>query len=265
MMRLLIFAIIFGACQSASPDKGSMEQNKTEEILTTLDNSVGVYYSQFLRLDDGYVLPIDVRMNLFAKDDKWALVIERVGYHNRDIHCFLELFYFGNCLIKLDTVNGDVINAKYHVLCSEANLNALTPADNPDYFELISPETGVNKIQVRDSSVDVVYDKAVYEEHGISLSNPQGLANYVSLLRILDIKHNTLFRATESELHECIPADLPLLMRIDSWHHTDMVKPSEQVSYQKAAQILESKDTSLWNYSAETNTHWKNWPDAGGL
>ena len=70
-----------------------------QEILSQLDDCAAE--SAFPMLDNGYVYPADVRLHAFGNPEKWAIVIDHLGYHYRSgdhdgiVDC---VHYFGNCL-----------------------------------------------------------------------------------------------------------------------------------------------------------------------
>jgi hypothetical protein len=62
---------------------------------------------------------------------------------------------------------------------------------------------------------------------------------------------------------------MKLVLRLDEWSHPDVVnsdqKPSGNQTFQQIAAVLESGDISMFQPTAEPNTHWSNWPDGGTL
>jgi hypothetical protein len=73
-----------------------------QEILNTLDNSNDGFYCHFVDLGNVYSYLLDSQLTVFRGDNnQWALAIERLGYNPRAGVIVCEIYYFGNCLIKL--------------------------------------------------------------------------------------------------------------------------------------------------------------------
>ena len=64
-------------------------------------------------------------------------------------------------------------------------------------------------------------DLAVYRARGIDLKDISDLRGQ-HILRVLLPEHREELLATEEELRRFIPADLPLLLRLEAWHHPDL-------------------------------------------
>ncbi|GAA4982908.1 hypothetical protein GCM10023205_60650 [Yinghuangia aomiensis] len=56
----------------------------------------------FPDLMNGYYYPVDVRMHLFADTDRWAWVVELLGYNPRGGNLIDKVHFFGNCLTHGD-------------------------------------------------------------------------------------------------------------------------------------------------------------------
>src|SRR4029453_17979640 len=104
------------------------------------------------------------------------------------------------------------------------------------------------------------------EAKGITMVEDQLSAT--DLFRSLLPEHRERFLATDAELRQRIPKDLPLLLKLDEWYHPDVVngdKPSDNETFQLIAKVLAKGNASLYAPTNEPNTHWKNWPDGGTL
>lgn len=101
---------------------------------------------------------------------------------------------------------------------------------------------------------------------------------FADLGRYLAFEFEAECRATEQEIRHCLPTGLPLLMEIDKWHQRpyhyypaigdkqpEGSKPSSYETFQLIAEVLETGDPSRYQPTLPTNTHWSNWPNAGGL
>lgn len=244
-----------------------MSKYTKEEILEALDDIAT--YNFFLDLEHGYFFTAGSRINLFADDNRWAIVFEKSGFGNRSGYAEIELNYFGNCLINLDKAGLDNIytcNSKYLTLISGEDFEKIE-----DGFELVSKEAEF--ITVRDSELKIEQNHLKYKAKGIEIQshdNPDKLIDFVALVRYMDEENPELFRATDSELRTSIPIDLPFLFKIDKWHHKscteyDGEEPSSYETFLMIADILVSKDLKMWNPTLEPNNDWRNWPDAGCL
>jgi hypothetical protein len=218
----------------------------TEQILHALDHSNDNYYCSFVSLGHGYSYLIDVRLNLFRADERWAIVIERLGYTPRGGYIELELFYYGNCLINLEEYNNH-----------KANSYSADPIEWEDYQaatedELLRPTA--ETIIVRGTQVKLTHDKAVYEQAGIELVEYEpGRITMDEVGRLLVRDHGALFRATDKELHKSLPADLQKILVLDEWHHRDFYQsrvveatgPTVEEIYKTSQQSLEASGIGL--------------------
>ncbi len=105
-----------------------------------------------------------------------------------------------------------------------------------------------------------------FADLGIQLENSS--CNFVyELCRAIASTHRTLVLATDDELEKLVPPDAKLVLRLDEWHHPDVVNPEEKPSgnstFQEIAALLESGESSKLGLESEPNTHWSNWPEGG--
>ena len=237
----------------------------TDEILARLDDNST--YNFFLDLEHGYFYTAGSRINLFADSDRWAIVFEKSGFANRAGRAEIELNYFGNCLLNLDRAGLNdkfICNSKYFTIISGEEFEKVEGD-----FELVSKKA--KYIKVRDAQLSIEQDSSKYESIGIQIQdfdNPENMIDYQSLVRYLNEYNSELFKATNEELRTSIPLDLPLLMKIDNWHHRtyteyDGEKPSSYETFQLIAEILVRKDIDIWNPTLKPNNDWRNWPEAG--
>ncbi|MGW6915855.1 DUF7003 family protein [Kitasatospora sp. NPDC054939] len=88
------------------------------------------------------------------------------------------------------------------------------------------------------------------------------------VFRRLVPEHRALLLADEAELRSRIPADLPVLLRLDAWHQPDdfaETPPSEHEGFRMIAEVLDSGDPTRYRPTVPANTHWPHWPEAGTL
>jgi hypothetical protein len=186
-----------------------------QEILKTLDNSNDGYYCSFVELGHVYSYLIDLRLNVFRGDnDRWAIAIERLGYNPRAGAIFLDIYYFGNCLINLEQYND-----------RPSNYYSVYPIDLDSFNNSIDGETlkADAKIWlVRGQQIELSHNKQDYKAAGVDLKEYE--PNEISaeeVGRLIVLKHNALFRATDQELYKSIPTDLKKILTLDEWYHKD--------------------------------------------
>lgn len=83
---------------------------QAEDILAQLDKSATEF--TFPDLGHGYSYAVDARMHLFRDLERWALIVETVGYNPRMENLVDVVHIFGNCLTTGGPgfVNGDFLD-----------------------------------------------------------------------------------------------------------------------------------------------------------
>jgi hypothetical protein len=91
---------------------------------------------------------------------------------------------------------------------------------------------------------------------------------------MLNLKYPEVFNSTEEELRACLPKDLPKLMTLNEWFHTDCAKVRgfedhaqsvrDNETFKLIADVLVSKDTSKFKPTIKPNSDWRNW-NSGNL
>jgi hypothetical protein len=230
-----------------------------DEILQQLDACTRDF--TFPMLDNGYIYLADVRLSLFRDQARWVIVIEVVGYNHRaGGHDGIEncLHCYGNCLLRPPgTANEDFLSV------TEDGVDGPTFDDDYDSIVLDAAKT----IRLRDKVVPIDFTYDMLAELGIELAEPPEITG-ADLLRWLVLTHRELLLATEQELRERVPQDLPLVLRLDQWCHPDIVNdelPSNHETFRMLADILVTGDTSYYQPTNAPNTDWRNWPDSGSL
>jgi hypothetical protein len=209
-----------------------------DEILEVLDASARAF--TFPVLDNGYVYPLDVRLHAFRDDERWALVIEDVGYMPRGQNVYDAVHVYGNC------VDPEFTNPE--LLWRVANWEELEDDDEPEFLR-----AGVAEIDLRGTRIPVT------GEPGVPLAD---------VFRPLVPAHREALLASEEELRAHVPADLPRLLQLEEWRHPDITAgevPSDTESFPQLADAIASGDASRYRASEEPNTHWSNWPEGGTL
>lgn len=208
-------------------------------ILEQLDRSAADY--TFPDLNHGYFYALDARMHAFSDAERWALVVETVGYNPRAFNVVDVLHVFGNAL-----TSGAPGCGEGDFLDRVDNMDDVEDPDEPEEY------AGGTPVVVRGTSLDVV-------------AGPD--ADLVDVFRAVVPPHRDLFLADEAELRRRIPADLPQVLTLEEWHQPDLLEgpPSAAEVYRLVAQVLATGDPSLHRPTLEPNTHWSNWPESGGL
>ncbi|MGY0003245.1 DUF7003 family protein [Micromonospora sp. I033] len=192
--------------------------------------------------DNGYYHPIDARLRCYRDDDRWALVVELVGYSPRAFEVHDVRHVFGNCLTRGEPGFG--------------NEDFLSRVEN--MAELAAEEYGE---RYRGGVPVVVRGRPV------AVDGTAG-ERLEDVLRRLVPAHRDLLLADEVELRERIPADLPEVLRLEEWHQpADLgeVLPSGTATYRQLAEVLATGDVGRYRPSLPPTTHWSNWPLAGTL
>ncbi|MCF0092647.1 hypothetical protein [Micromonospora sp. MH99] len=212
---------------------------RSGEILDQLDAAAEDF--RFPDLGHGYYFAVDARLHAYRDADRWALIVETLGYSPRAGNLIDVLHVFGNCLTTGQPGFG--------------NEDFLSRIDNWDEIEDVDePEIYCgNPIEVRGRRI------AVAAEPGEELFD---------VFRRLVPEHRELLLADDVELRRRIPADLPEIMRLDRWHHPDLVQdtlPSRSTTFRQLADVLATGDASRYAPDLPPNTHWSHWPESGTL
>lgn len=232
-LRILVFA---EASLSGGVDSvGGMIQ--AEDILTQLDKSATDF--AFPDLGHGYFFAVDARMHLFRGPERWALIVETVGYNPRMENLIDVVHVFGNCL----TTGGPGF-------VDEDFLDRVENMGEIDDEESYAGDAPV-VVRGRPLTVDA--------RTGEPLEN---------VFRRLVPEHRELLLADEAELRSRIPGDLPKALQLEEWHQPEApaeTLPSMSETYRQIAEVLASGDVSRYRPSLSPNTHWSNWPNFGQL
>lgn len=269
-------------------DAGNFNQQMSiseKEILEQLDVPVNDLHDQFaqnwksrkvkhnfiLDLEHGYCETAGSRIHLFADStNRWAIVFEKSGYFNRSTSAGIDLDYFGNCIdypIEKTETETYLTNSNRVFLIEPDEYRRIENKDGKEdveNFELIGKD--IKEIKVRDKVVPFDNDYKNYEKLGIVVrdySNPNKLIGFGDLIRFYHETNPSLIAATENDIRQHIPKDLPKLMTIEEFHFSSIynkgILPSQQELYQLIARILVTRDTSNWKPTQEPNNSWKNW------
>lgn len=230
-----------------------------EYILQQLDICADEF--TFPMLDNGYVYLIDSRLSAYRDENRWVLLIEVVGYnyrgggHDGISNC---LHIFGNCLIYGSGTR---------------NENFLSITDNSEEGETFHKEfqqslnPNVATMLLRSQIVPIPPNIDFYKSKGVELEDWPNVMVW-EFLRAINSDYKELFLASNEEIRQRIPPDLPEVLLLNEWYHNDLAngeKPSENETFQMIAKVLETGEAEFYRPTKEPNTHWKNWPDGGTL
>ena len=230
-----------------------------EEILAQLDQCASE--STFPMLDNGYIYLAGTKMTGYRDDDRWVLVIEVIGFnyrgggHNGISNC---LHIFGNCL----NFEAGIQNENFlHPTSDGPNCNTL---DDEEYFYL---NQDCSHFILRDKMVPIIHDRKQYLSAGINIEDTERI-NAFEFLRMLDRLYHQKLVATESEIRQRIPVDIPKILELSEWYHPDLANselPSENETFKQISEVLRTGDVGFYKPTFKPNTHWTNWPDGGTL
>ncbi|MDG4782434.1 hypothetical protein O7614_22480 [Micromonospora sp. WMMD961] len=212
---------------------------RSAEILDQLDIAAADF--MFPDLGHGYYYAVDARLHAYRDAQRWALIVEALGYSPRAGNLVDVLHVFGNCLTEGEPGYG--------------NEDFLSRIDNWDEIE------DVDQPEVYDGAPIVVRGRR------ITVTAKRG-EELVDVLRRLVPDHRELLLADEAELRRRIPADLPEIIRLDQWHHPDLLQdtlPSQSMAFRQLADVLTTGDVGRYAPDLPPNTHWSNWPESGNL
>lgn len=289
-LKIIVFFILI-SCNSftSKNDKRNILMPYNEqEILTELDLAFNgtpsdkfpkgkpedIIYNFFLDLEHGYCETAGSKIHLFVDSTRWAIVFEKSGYQNRAGQAEIELTYIGNCIdYPIDSYpdRNYISNVSNIILIDGEEFEQIENKDGEEMetFELIGHT--VKEIKVRDQYVPFDNDYKNYEKLGIDVrayDNPKKLIGFGELIRYFNETNPEIISATEDDIREHIPNDIPKLMTIKDFHFSSAydkdTPPSKIETYKLIAKILTTKEISHWKPTLEPNNSWKNW-ESGNL
>jgi hypothetical protein len=289
--NLLMISLLLASCSFQKDNAKSDIKKMTfteKDILDKLDlafngipaddyppgNSEDIKYNFFLDLEHGYCETAGNKIHLYSDSTRWAIVFEKSGYQNRGISAEIELDYIGNCIdypIEKYPERNYITNASRVFLIDPTEFERIENKEGGEMetFELIGQNT--KEIKVRDRFVAFDNNYKNYEKVGIKIrdyDNPKKLIAFEDFVRFLNETNPTLINATEQDIRQHIPQDIPKLMTIDQFHFVSVydksIPPSEQETYKLIAKVLLTKDKANWKPTQKPNNNWVNW-ESGNL
>jgi hypothetical protein len=197
-----------------------------QQFLDQIDASAQDFTFPFL--DHGFYSAIDVRLHVYRDDKHWAVVFETVGFNPK-------------ARSVTDALTGYGIRAGSQLNRVE-NIADLIDDD----------ENYVGGVPIRVRGEDLPVDTAPGEY-------------FAEAVRELVPEYRDLLLADESELRALIPPDLPEILRLEAWHHPDVLveRPSREEVFQLLAKVLDTGNPHEYRPTRAPNTHWSNWPESG--
>ena len=235
------------------------QEYSAKSILKQLDKCAEDY--TFPMLDNGYVYPVHSKLTAYRDEKRWALIIEVIGFnyrgggHNGISNC---LHIFGNCI---DTKPG-TDNANFLYITD--NSADFTTFDE-EYEESLNLKS--NTMILRNKKIAINHNREFYINKGIELEDDDKIFVW-EFMRGLEPEYNKELEATEKEIRERIPMDLPKIMELTEWNHPDCADselPSKNGTFKQIAKVLETGKKEFYKPTKKPNNHWKNWPDGGTL
>ncbi|RZJ52806.1 MAG: hypothetical protein EOO44_10660 [Flavobacterium sp.] len=231
---------------------------KSEDVLKQLDNCAQEF--SFPMLDNGYISPAGTKLIAYRDEKRWVIIIEAIGFsyrgggHNGISNC---LHIFGNCL------NYDPGMQNENFLYLTDDTNDCNTFDDEEFYL----NKNCTSFLLRNLSFPIIHNRDKYKQAGIILEDEEKI-NAFEFLRLLNELHYDKLIATEEEIRERIPVDIPLILEEREWFHPDLVNgelPSENETFIQISKILETGNTALYKPTHNPNTHWSNWPEGGTL
>lgn len=225
---------------------------KIRAILGQFDQAADVY--DFPMLDNQNFDPAGVQLSAFSNGEHYALFIEVLW--TRVCPCTLDDFCggvlaLGNCLAASARAEGLVFRPLI-----EGGPNCPLLAEDAPY---VDPES--RTVVIRGRTVPIEARLEAYRHEGIVSCEATGITG-VALLRWLAPRYRDLLFATDEELYSRMTERLPLILRLDEWHHPDLArreKPSDTECFKQIAEVLATSDPSKYRPTEPPNTHWSNW------
>jgi hypothetical protein len=213
-------------------------------------------------LDNGYVYPADVRMDVYRSDSDWLMIIEVLGAYSPRVSGFTS---FQNCL--------HIFGSNPHRQPGTCTDDFLYPIEGCPEAPLFEDEyewfarDDAQCVIIRGNKILLDLTPAFLRSKGIELLAPPRI-DPPAILRSLLPEHRDLLLASDIELASRNPQALPLWLRLHEWHHPNLAadgKPSDSRTFNMLAAAIASGDLDQYRPSEPPNTHWRNWPEGGTL
>ncbi len=242
----------------------------SEEILAILDQCAAAF--TFPTLDNGYVYLAASRLSLHRTETDWGMVIEVFGYSPRAGLPDTHIHTFASTLYNRDSPEQYKSRSAYENYLANHPHNEsrfVFPISSEDWKDTESCDyvaEGSTTVQVRGRALKLP-PLEEYGRRGIELETPPQVHVFELCRYLADIEREKLL-ADADERRISLPQDLRQILRLEEWHHPNLVEgdlPSQSETFQQLARVLVTGDLSIHKPSHSANTHWKNWPEGGLL
>lgn len=241
----------------------------SQEILAILDDEAKNFV--FPMLDNGYIYPAAARLSLYRSDTDWALVFENFGYSPRagEPDCMITTFTSrpNGRKTSQQFVSEEAYSAylQHNRYCDQRFVQPIEDAAiySEDYNEFVAPTA--TSVRLRDQNI-ALPDRQALAAAGIEQQEDRLLV--FELARYLAHLRRELVLATEAERTAHLPEGVDLIRTFDDWRHPDLVNeewPSATPSFRAIAAMLAGEPCDEAAITADSNTHWSNWPEGGSL
>ena len=243
----------------------------SEKILSILDSCCDSF--TFPMLDNGYVYLAGTRLSLYRSANDWAMVIEVFGFSPRSGLPDTHIHTFASTLYNRDTPERYVKSDAFdNYLANNPNNESrfVYPIDAGDW-----QDTENDEIVAKDAKEIVVRGKSIplpaineYELKGVTLEQSPRVQVFELCRFLADVARESIL-ANEQERSISVLPEMSQILQLEDWHHPNIVddeeRPSRSETFRQLAQVLVTGDVRLYSPSIPSNTHWRNWPDAGRL
>lgn len=242
-----------------------------EEILCILDRCCEAF--TFPMLDNGYVYLAATRLSLYRSATDWAMAIEvfgfspRAGLPDTTIHTFSSRLHDRDPrerYVSREAYEGYLANNPHNEYRSVFPVHE-GPWQDAEEMEYVAP--GADAVIVRNAAV-ALPSVAEYGRHGIELEQAPRVQVFELCRYLADIARERVLATAEERRVSVLP-EMEQILQLDEWNHPNVVddeeRPSGSEPFQQLARVLASGDARLYQPSQPPNTHWRNWPEGGGL
>lgn len=223
-----------------------------QDILSQLDRCARE--GNFPAADADAVHLADMRLRAYRAPERWAIVIERIGYHKRAWgHDAIDMamYIYGNDLIFAPGLS----KLNYFFPTEDA---PTAPTFDQEFAQQLNPEC--NSFLLRGQEIPITQDPQYYAAHGIELEDAPLVGGW-EFLRGLLPQYRDLFFATQREIMFRLKAGFKEILRLESWHHPDVLHgelPGNSRTFREIAAALTANDGSRYTGSGPSNSSWEN-------
>ncbi len=246
-------------------------QFDAEEILAILDQCCDSF--TFPMLDNGYVYLAATRLSLYRSDTDWAMVIEVFGFSPRSGAPDTHIHTFASRLHDRNNPEHYIHQDAYErYLANNPNNESrfVFPVRDGSWQDVGNDEfvsADAKEVMVREHAVKLPL-VGEYAMHGIEVEQAPRIQVFELCRFLADIIRDELL-ATAGERRISVVPDMRQILQLEEWHHPNVVdeddRPSGSETFQQLARVLATGSAAMYRPKQPPNTHWRNWPEGGGL